>query len=102
MRSSSDWDQLPDGSWQRVTVNATRGLNQNHNHMLKAVFKGAATTVVSLSSADEPLRLGYQRRLADGTKPTMAKLTLARKLAALLLSMWKHEEVYDAKRIEVG
>ena len=52
MRSSSDWDQMPDGAWRRVTVNATRGLNQNHNHnrMLKAAFKGAATTVVSLSS----------------------------------------------------
>ena len=102
MRSSSDWDQRPDGSWQRVKVNATRGLNQNHNRMLKAAFKGAATTVVSLSPADEPLRLGYQRRLAAGTKPTMAKLTLARKLAALLLSMWKHEEAYDGMRIEVG
>jgi transposase len=102
MRSSADWRQLPDGSWQRVMVNTTRGLNHNHNHMLKAVFKGAATTVISLSPADEPLRQVYLRQTAAGTKPTMAKLTLARKLAALLLSMWKHQEVYDAKRIEVG
>jgi hypothetical protein len=102
MRNSSDWDQMPDGAWRRVTVNATRGINQNHNHMLKAVFKGAATTVIRLSPADEPLRQVYLRQTAAGTKPTMAKLALARKLAALQLSMWKHQEVYDAKRIEVG
>lgn len=102
MRSSSDWDQRPDGSWQRVTVNTTRGLNRNHNHMLKAAFKGAATTVIGLCPADEPLRQGYLRQTAAGTKPNLAKLTLARKLAAVLLSMWKHQEVYDAKRIGVG
>jgi predicted metal-dependent HD superfamily phosphohydrolase len=28
----------------------------------------------------------------------MAKLTLARKIAAMVLSMWKHQEVYDPKR----
>jgi hypothetical protein len=100
MRSSADWAQRPDGSWQRVTVNTTRGLN--HNHMLKAAFKGAATTVISQYPADEPLRQGYLRQTSAGTKPNLATLTLARKLAALLLSMWKHQEAYDAKRIGVG
>jgi predicted metal-dependent HD superfamily phosphohydrolase len=40
----------------------------------------------------------YERLLADGTKPNLAKLTLARKIAATVLAMWKHEEVYDSAR----
>ena len=30
-----------------------------------------------------------------GTKPNLAKVTLARKIAAITLAMWKHKEVYD-------
>jgi len=33
--------------------------------------------------------------LAAGTKPNLARVTLARKLAAIVLAMWKSEEVYD-------
>lgn len=99
MRSSSDWEQVGDGSWRRATRLATRGLNRSHNRMLKGVFKGAATTVVALRRTDEPLRQLYQRQLLAGTKPNLAKLTLARKLAATTLAMWKQQEVYDPKRI---
>lgn len=44
---------------------------------------------------DEPLHQHYQRLLAAGTKPNLAKLTLARKIAAIALSMWKSKEGYD-------
>ena len=30
-----------------------------------------------------------------GTKPNLAKVTIARKLAAIALSMWKSKEKYD-------
>ncbi len=40
----------------------------------------------------------YERMLAAGIKPNLAKLTLARKIAATVLSMWKHQEVYDPQR----
>jgi hypothetical protein len=40
MRSSSDWMKDDKGKWARATVNKTRGLNVNHNHLLKNVFKG--------------------------------------------------------------
>ena len=33
-----------------------------------------------------------------GTKPNLAKLTLARQIAATSLAMWKHEEQYDPAR----
>lgn len=99
MRSSSDWEQVSDGSWKRAKKWATRGLNRSHNRMLKAVFKGAATTVIGQRRADEPLRQSYERQLLAGTKPNLAKLTLARKLAVITLAMWKNQEAYDPKRI---
>jgi len=94
MRSSSDWTQTAKGQWERAKVQKTRGLNLNHNHTLKAVFKGAATTVITRHPHD-PLHKDYQRMLASGTKPNLAKVTLARKLASIALAMWKHKEVYD-------
>ena len=97
MRSSSDWVRGEDGRWNRATVQKTRGLNFNHNHRLKPIFKGAATTVVA-QRKKQPLARQYERLLADGTKPNLAKLTLARKIAATVLAMWKHEEVYDSAR----
>jgi transposase len=95
MRSSSDWVQTSQGKWTRAQVQQTRGLNHNHNHTLKYVFKGAATSVLQIQSSDEPLRASYERTLAGGTKPNLAKVTLARKLAAIALTLWKKKEVYD-------
>jgi hypothetical protein len=94
MRSSSDWIQNPKGQWERAKVQKTRGLNLNHNHTLKAIFKGAATTVIT-QHPNDPLHKDYERMLAAGTKPNLAKVTLARKLASIALAMWKHKEVYD-------
>ena len=47
---------------------------------------------------EHPLNLNYQRMLTAGTKPNLAKLTLARQIAAIVLSMWKHGEAYDPER----
>lgn len=97
MRSSSDWEQAPDGSWQKVNRPTTRGLNRNFNRMLKDVFKGAATTVIQ-QGGEEPLFLEYLRQLDGGTKPNLAKVTLARKIASTALSMWKNGEEYEPKK----
>jgi hypothetical protein len=97
MRASSEWEQLPNGNWEKVKKPMTRGLNLNFNRMLKDVFKGAATTVIQ-QRGEEPLYLEYLRQLDGGTKPNLAKLTLARKIASISLSMWKNEEVYDPKK----
>jgi transposase len=94
MRSSSDWIRTKEGGWARAEVQKTRGLNLNHNHTLKWIFKGAATTVIAQLET-EPLHQDYQRLIAAGTKPNLAKLTIARKLAAIALSMWKSKEKYD-------
>ncbi len=81
--------------WQRASVQRTRGLNRNHNHLLKAALKGGAKKAIQ---SPGPLHDQYERLLAAGTKPNLAVLTVARKLAATLLSMWKREEAYDPKR----
>jgi transposase len=93
-RSSSDWVQAPNGNWNRAKVQQTRGLNLNHNHMLKNVFKGAAKTVIG-GYPNDALHKDYERLLAGGTKPNLAALTIARKIAAIALAMWKRKEEYD-------
>src|SRR5207249_1431801 len=63
-----------------------RGLNQDHNHDLKSIFKGAAQKA---TSGTGPFRDFYERLLATGMKPSMARLTLARKITAITLTLWK-------------
>lgn len=94
-RSSADWKKLH-GSWVKDRVVQTRGLNRNHNKILKAIFKGAATTVIH--SRPNRFLEAYERLCEQGTKPNLAKLTVARKLAATALSMWKSQEVYDPNK----
>jgi len=96
-RSSSDWVQTADGAWIKSRVPQTRGLSRQHNHFLKSIFKGAATTVVTQRNKD-PIHARYERLLDGGTKPTLAKLSLARMIAATVLRMWKNEEEYDPGR----
>lgn len=91
-RTSSDWVRQERG-WVRAPVVRTRGLNRASNRQLKAIFKGAATTVLKHSSPN-PLREAYDRMLEAGTKPNLAKLTIARKIAAIVLAMWKSETKY--------
>jgi hypothetical protein len=81
------------GCWIRRKAPLPRGLNRNHNHTLKDVFKGAAKTVV-MNMPDNPLHKDYKRCVAAGTKPELAELTLARKIAAITLAVWKRMEVY--------
>jgi len=96
-RSTSDWVPDRKGRLVRVQRPQTRGLNRKRNAQLKAVFKGAATTVIT-QLPEDPLHGDYERMLRSGIKPNLAKLTLARKIAAMVLSMWKHQEAYDPKR----
>ena len=58
-----------------------RGLNKDHNHDLKGLFKGVATMA---SVRPGPFQDFYQALLAKGRKSTMARLTLARRLVQVL------------------
>jgi hypothetical protein len=74
-----------------------RGLNENHNHDLKNIFKGAASRA---SSCPGPFHDFYDALLARGMKPTMARLTVARKIAAITLIVWKKGVSFDAKHLK--
>jgi transposase len=75
-----------------------RGLNQDHNHDLKAIFKGAA--VLASSSQAGPFHDFYQGLLTKGMRPAMARLTLARKIAAVTLILWKKGAHFDAEQLK--
>ena len=100
MRSSSDWVRAADGSWIRTNTQQTRGLNYNHNHFLKKIFKGAATTVVGQKRKEDPVFQHYLSLLENGTNPTLAKLTIARQIASITLSILRTGEEYDAKKLK--
>jgi transposase len=79
---------------ERMTV---RGLSDNHNHDLKNLFKSAA---VSASHRPGPLREFYAALLEKGMRPTMARITLARKMASITLTIWKKGVDFDAKQLQ--
>ena len=74
-----------------------RGLNRNHNHDLKNLFKSAATIAAAKPG---PFREFYDALVAKGIKPEMARLTLARKIAAISLVVWKRGVSFDAEHLK--
>jgi len=74
-----------------------RGLNRNHNHELKNIFKGAA--IIAATKAG-PFQEFYAALVAKGIRPEMARLTLARKIAAITLIVWKKGVSFDAQHLK--
>jgi transposase len=74
-----------------------RGLNRNHNHDLKNIFKGAA---IIAASKPGPFQEFYDALVAKGIRPEMARLTLARKIAAIILIVWKKGVGFDAHHLK--
>ena len=98
VESDSAQHRFVDGQLQRSKKpQQLRGLNQNHNHDMKAVFKSAATMA---SSREGAFRDFYQRLLTKGMEPAMARLTLARKIAAITLIVWKKGARFDAEQLK--
>jgi hypothetical protein len=73
------------------------GLNANHNHDRKAIFKSAATMA---SGREGPFRDFYLGLLSKGMKPAMARLRLARKMAAITLTICKKGAHFDAEQLK--
>jgi transposase len=91
--SSADY-RYTEGRLQRTKKPASiRGLNTNHNRDLKNLFKGAA---IIAAYKPGPLQEFYAALLAKGIRPEMARLTLARKIAAITLLVWKKGVRFDA------
>jgi transposase len=97
VRHSSADRQFSSGKLQRSKkAPMTRGLNRNHNPLLKAVFKGAANAAASVPG---PLSEYYQGSIRRGVDKELAKVTLARKIAAVALRLWKKGELFDPKKL---
>jgi len=72
-----------------------RGLNNNYNRAMKEVFKGAAKTV-----AAGVWKSRFEDMIAKGTPASLARLTLARKIASITLAVWKKGERYDHRKLK--
>ena len=96
-QSSADHRRV-DGQLQRAKKQvAIRGLNRNCNHDLKNLFKGAA---IVASSKPGPFQEFYTALLTKGMRPEMARLTLARKIATIVLIVWKRGACFDAQYLK--
>jgi transposase len=96
-RDSAEYG-VTDGQLERKKRPAqVRGLNWNYNHELKNVFKGAANAA---STGQGVFREFYLGLLKKGMRPEMARLTLARKIAAIALKIWKKGESFDAEHLK--
>lgn len=97
VRSSSDWTNKGGVMQRRQGHQRAVGLNHDRNPVLKEAFVGAAQQLIS-RMPNHPLHHAHQARLERGVRPNAARLTLARKIAAIVLAIWKREEVYDPKK----
>jgi transposase len=82
--------------WRKKPIEI-RGLNKNCNHHLKNLFKAAA---VNASTKPGPFQEFYAALVGKGMRPEMARLTLARKIATIVLIMWKKGECFDANHLK--
>jgi transposase len=94
--SSADYTFVAGQPVRRRRAPMTRGLNRNHNRVLKDVFKGAATAATARAG---PLQDVYHGMIARGMREELARVTLARKLAAVTLRLWKTGERYDPTKL---
>lgn len=59
------------------------------------MFKAAATS----ACANEPFKQQYEALVAQGVDPALARLTVARKLAAITLAIWKCGEEFAPSKV---
>lgn len=95
-RSSADQEFAEGRLRRRRRPPRTRGLNRNHNPILKSIFKGAATAAAVKPG---PFKDIYDACVGHGTKSELATLTLARKIASIVLRLWKKGELWDPTKL---
>jgi len=94
-RTSADHEVVDGRVQKRKKVIQTRGLNEDYNRRLKSIFKSAAVHASGCGAYKEY----YEGLLQGGMREEMARLAVARKLAATVLAVWKSGEAFDAGRI---
>jgi hypothetical protein len=81
---------------RRARAPMTRGLNRNHHPLVKHLFKSAALAAIRQTGPVQALYTGY---LAAGLRPELARVNIARKLAATVLHVWKTGDTFDATKL---
>jgi transposase len=94
---SSEYEMKAGKVVRRRKPMATRGLNRNCNHRLKDVFIAAATG----GSRIKPFEPYLERLKRNGMRPEIARITLARKIAAVSLIVWKKGKEFDPKKLNM-
>lgn len=97
-RRSAEYQFVEGQARRRERVVGTCGLNRNYNRHLKQVFKSAAVD----SLRHEVFRAKYDELIGKGMRAEMARLTLARKIAAISLVVWKKGERYDEGKLKAA
>ena len=83
--------RLDSAPWERYHV-GTRDTGD-----LKNLLKGAAISAIGHPG---PLQDFYAARVEKGMRPSLARLTLARKIAAITLIIWKKGASFDPKQLQ--
>ena len=91
-RTTSDYTIIGGMIRKKNRKNTTRGLNRDYSRILKRVYKSAALQATT-HKLFAPL---YKSLLQNNLKPEMARLTLARKIASISLTLWKKEQKFNA------
>lgn len=86
-----------DANLKLKTKRKTLGLNRNRNPILKDAFKGAAQSAL-MNPQLYPEITDYFVRSADRKGESVAKVMIARKLAAITLNIWKRKEEYSPEK----
>lgn len=94
-KSSAEHHLVGAGLRRKQRSPATRGLTTSHNRTLKYVFKSAALT----ASRCEPFKSWHGELLARGLRPELARVTVARRIAAITLAVWKAGGAFDAGKV---
>jgi len=95
IHTSSDHEIIKDQIVGRQHRYSTRGLTRDYNRILKMIFKGAAKEAIRV----DPMKTLYRIKVAKGIRPEMAHLSIARRLAAITLILWKRGECFDVAKL---
>lgn len=95
-RTTAEYKVVGGRARKRLRPVATRGLNRNHNHELKRLFKSAAMSACTRG----PFKPEYDVRVAQGMEGSLARLAVARKLAATTLRIWKRNESFAVEKMK--
>lgn len=95
IHSTSDHEFIGGQIFRKQHKHATRGLTRDYNRILKMVFKSAAVEAIR----KDPMKALYQRKVANGIRPEMAILSIARKLATITLVLWKRSEKFSTAKM---